>query len=249
MELRIALAEIDRALKANDPTSGGSAAVAANEDDELQIRLLEQYGPVRLRAWRKKRLRDHVRFAAPAERDSEEYQEPVIQPAPSPLRRRLLTAFYGGMSLPYDPFFAHEYAAVEDLARWIGRLRREGHATLDRRIAWDLRDIVDKNLLALDRMLDEPDAAGAEALLVELLPVAGWEALIEAADRIAAGEREAFPVSYHLVQAGDIGPGGGIDGAAGSVTIRGPFLMLPLRAAGRWRDRARQIPPQGLYID
>jgi hypothetical protein len=181
--------------------------------------------------------------------DNPAYCEPRIIPAGRPLRRRLLTAFYGGMILPYDRFFFHEYAAVEGLARWIGRLRREGRAVMDHSVAWDLRDIVDENLLDLDRMLDASDAEGAEAVLIDLLPVAGWEALIEAAHLVMAGEHGRFSVTYNLLGPDDPGPSGWIDAAAGAVEILGPFLMLPLQAAEFWLMQTRRVQARGLYLD
>ena len=248
MQLRVAAEEIDRCLKANNPASGGRASVDAKQDLDLKVRLLEDYGPPDLRSTSKKRKRRHILCATPAEKNCDVYKEPSIQPAGFPLRRRLLTAFYGGMSLPYDAFFAQEYAALESLARWIGRLRREGRAMIDRHVARDLQDIVNKSLLDLDRMLDAPDGAGAEALLVDLLPVEGWQALIQAADLIVAGERESFAISYRLLEPADGGPAGQVDAEAGTVAILGPFLMLPLHAADLWRERARLILPKGLYL-
>ncbi len=140
------------------------------------------------------------------------------------------------MSLPYDQFFFHEYAAVEGLARWIGRLRREGRAVMDHSVAWDLRDIADKSLLDLDRMLDASDAEGAEAVLIDLLPVAGWEALIEAAHLVMAGEHEHFSVTYNLLGPDDPGPSGRIDAAADAVEILGPFPDAAAASGGVLAD-------------
>lgn len=223
MALRIAVAEAERYLAANDPII---ADAEAKLDLSFQERLFHDHGE-----------------------ENPAFCEPRIEVAGFPLHRRLLFAFFGGMTLPYDAFFGQEYAAIEELARWIGRLRRQGRATMDGQVAWALRDIVDKNLLDLDRMLEAADAVGAEDLLVDLLPVEGWDALIEAAELILAGERTSFAISYGLMGPDDPRSRGQVDVAADAVTIQGPFLMLPLHAADIWRERARRIPARGLYLD
>jgi hypothetical protein len=224
MELRLALAEVDLQLMSNNPVTPSLPDNFWRERKQMRRRLNSGYKD-----------------------NNPKYRVPRILPVTKSLRRRLLMAFYGGMSLPFEEGFEQEYGAVEHLARWVGTLRREGRATMDGWLARDLRDIADECLLDLHHLLLQPEWAAGCDLLAEFLPAAGWEALLMAANLIRTGEHASFDVTYNFEDLAERGIVGAVHRAEAIVEIVGPFLMLPLSTADLWEKRSRGLGKQGLY--
>lgn len=155
-------------------------------------------------------------------------------------------AFYGGMSLPFEEGSELEYGALEQLARWVGCLRREGRATMDGWLARDLRDIADECLIDLHHLLLQPTWAAGRDLLAEFLPAAGWDALLTAAELMRTGDHASFEVTYGFEDLAKRGIVGAVHREKAVVEIIGPFLMLPLSAADHWKKRSRGLGARGL---
>lgn len=222
MELRLAAAEVDLQLKSNNPVTPDLSMVFRRERKQMRRRLWSGY------------------------KDGERgYRDPRIVPVAKSLRRRLLTAFYGGMSLSYEEGFEQEYDALEHLARWAGALRRDGRAKMDWWLGRDLRDIDNESLLDLHHLLIQSEWAAGYDLLCEFLPAAGWEALLTAAELIQTGEHASFEVTYCFEDLAERGISGCVYRAEAVVEIVGPFLMLPLSAADLWKQRSRGLDRRG----
>ncbi len=132
-------------------------------------------------------------------------------------------------------------------SQWVRQLRLGGNEILDRFLAQDICDLIEREDDSFAILFGGRDGPELDNLLGDLLPGAGWRALYDAACIVQGESDTVFKVSYGWQGLTEHGPSGHVFRDERRVEIIGPLLMLPLHAADYWRDKARQIPPDGLY--
>lgn len=174
--------------------------------------------------------------------------------APPTVTHEILEVFYGVAFDPqrrYDATDRYDYAFIRilSLVQWVRQLRLGGSETLDRFLAQDVCDLIEREDDSFTMLFEERDGPELDNLLGDLLPEAGWRALYDAACVLRDGEDgdDVFTVTYGWHELTEHGPSGHILRGERRVDIVGPLLMLPLHAADYWRDKAGEIPAEGLY--
>lgn len=169
------------------------------------------------------------------------------------LTRGILEVFYGVAFDTWERYDANDrnkrtFVQILLLVDWLRHLRLTGRATLDSSLAFSVCRIIDREDDDFQILFSGQDGRELENILGDLLPQAGWQALYDAAGIVLEDDADAaFTVTYGWQGLTEHGPSGHVLQDERRVDIVGPLLMLPLHEADHWRDKARQIPAEGLY--
>ncbi|MFL1873617.1 hypothetical protein ACIKT0_00030 [Hansschlegelia beijingensis] len=156
------------------------------------------------------------------------------------LTRRMLVAFFGGVLPPRGNGRSAVCDSAEQLARWLGLLRRSGAAIIGLEISQAFQTLVDGNLA------DDPFWMDVNDLLAAMLPQQAWQDMSEAIYLVGTRKCESVNVRYKYMEP-DEEPISVLNSTGRQLEITGPFLMLPLSVADYWTEQARSLTERGLY--
>lgn len=184
-------------------------------------------------------------YEEPGENSIVEFEHPT-------LTRRILEIFYGVAFDTWDDYDINNRkhrALVQTmlLIHWLRQLRLTGRAKLDQSLALHVCDLVERKNDDFPALFSGPEGKELDDWLSDLLPKAGWQALYDAGCVISEDPDAVFEVNYGWRGLAERGPQGHVHQEERRIEIVGPLLMLPLHAADYWRDKAREIPADGMY--
>ena len=164
------------------------------------------------------------------------------------LRRCVERAYLGSYVPPIADNWDEPRRDLQDIAAWLGELRRWGRAVLDANLAFVL-DRVLRGCPEEEYEQEFESAAGQAAIayLKSLMPPTFWSDIDAALDAVIAGG-PAVPILYDGTPVGPVWHPSESFGMAAPVVVQGPVLDFPAAEAAWWTDRAAGLGRDGLLI-